>query len=688
MSKSPSLVDALKQAMQLHAAGRFPDAEAMYREILATHPGEPFVTHLLGTLEMQTGRLEQAVIDLETAVASGMPRAEWHIAPVNANAALGRFDRAVHWQQRFAAMRPSADAQLRLAELLSAAGRYEESIAALHQAMALGPAHPAICRNNIGVNYQRLRKFELAAGEHRAAIVLQPDYAVAHRNLGDALRELGEYAAAERSYRDAIQHEPSMADAHNGLGLTFYLRNQLAEAARYFHEATRLSPADTNPCINLVLCYGRLGDHEKIEHTLRRAMELTPADAAVHSTLTMLMNYTRGHELPAVLNESVEFNRRHAAHLLSTDTSDQSGRVAPLLKDRVLRIGYISPDFRRHPVAIFFEPLLWHHDHTSFTIACYSNVDRPDDVTARLKSLADLWRDIAGKSDDEVAGLIRADNIDILIDLAGHTVDNSLLVLARKPAPIQATWLGYPNTTGMTVVDYRITDAVADPAGVEPFYTEKLIRLPDAFFVYQPPDENEPVTLLPMIESGFITFGSFNNVTKITPKIGRLWSSILRQMPRARLLIAGIPPDAQARMLSFITGPEVAVDRIEFPQTNGFAEFLRLHHRVDIALDAFPYTGHTTTCNCLWMGVPVVSLAGPTAVSRVGASIMANLGLLDEWVATKKEDYIQLALTRAAEPARLQALRSSLREKLRQSPLTDAKKFTQNFEAALRKCAS
>jgi predicted O-linked N-acetylglucosamine transferase (SPINDLY family) len=360
-------------------------------------------------------------------------------------------------------------------------------------------------------------------------------------------------------------------------------------------------------------------------------------------------------------------------------------RATPASEDRPLRIGYISPDFRRHPVAIFLEPLLRHHDHSRFTIACYANVDRPDDTTARLKPLADIWRDIAGRSDDEVAEQIRADKIDILIDLAGHTVDNRLLVLARKPAPIQATWLGYPNTTGLAAIDYRITDLWSDPIGAEPFYAEKLVRLPDAFFVYQPPEQDEPVSPLPMIGNGFVTFGSFNNVTKITPGIGRLWSEILRKTPGAKLLIAGVPPDAQARLLSFIVGPHVLADRIAFPQTQGFEEFLGLHHRVDIALDAFPYTGHTTTCNCLWMGVPVVSLAGPTAVSRVGVSIMANLGLLDQWVAAKEEDYVRLAIGWAAEPNDLSALRMGLRDKLSRSVLTDATRFTANFEAALGK---
>jgi predicted O-linked N-acetylglucosamine transferase (SPINDLY family) len=678
---STSLTDALKQAMQLHGAQRYAEAESAYRQILASHPAEPFVAHLLGLVELQTGRIDAAIVNLEAAVSSPAARFEWFAATVNTCVAQGQFDRAIRWQQKVIALRPALpDGHFRLSELFAASGKFDEAAETLKQAISLGGGDPAVYHNNLGATYSRLGRFAEAATAYRQAISIQPSYAVAHRNLGDALRHLGDYPAAEASYRAAARFDPSMADAFNGIGLTFYLRGKFADAIPQFQSASKLNPADANPLINLVLCHGRLGDQERIAQVLHELIKIAPSDAKAHSTLVMLMNYTHGHEPPTVLNESLNFNRLHAEPV-HPQSVPGTASTSPLM----LRIGYISPDFCRHPVAVFFEPLLRHHDRGRFKIACYASVDRPDAVTERFKKLADLWRDIAGQSDEEVARQIREDRIDILIDLAGHSSENRLLVLARKPAPIQMTWLGYPNTTGIAAIDYRFTDAWADPIGVEPFYTEKLVRLPDAFFVYQPPEAEVRVTPLPMLGNGFVTFASFNNITKVTPAMLRIWSEILRQTPGAKLLMAGIPPDAQQRLLSGVVAPGVDASRIEFPQTTDFEQFLHLHDRVDIALDAFPYTGHTTTCNCLWMGVPVVSLAGPTAVSRVGASIMANLDMLDEWVATTEQDYIHRAVTWAARPEHLRTLRSRLRDRLLRSKLTDAVGFAANFESALLK---
>ncbi len=667
--------------MQLHQARRLSEGEAIYLRIVGVDPSNLFAVHLLGVVRMQSGRLQEAIPSLEHAVATANPPVEWFVPLVSSTAALGWFDRAIEWQLKALSIRPNwADGYFRLAELLAADARYENAVDALNKSITLGCSSPAIAFNNLGVTLDRLKRFADAVPAYLRALKLKPDYAVAHRNLGDALRQLNDYAAAETSYRNAVRCDASLADAYNGIGLTLYLRDRFADAAAQFQTALRLDPADTNPCINLVLCYGRLGDHEQIESTLRQAMALNPTDSKVHSTLTMLMNYTRGHLPPAVLNESLEFNRLHAAAVFPTHPILKRHRAAGV----PMRIGYISPDFRSHPVAIFFEPLLERHDRTQFTIVCYADVSRPDAVTDRFKSSADLWRDTTGQSDAEVAEQIRQDEIDILIDLAGHTSDNRLLVLARKPAPVQATWLGYPNTTGLAAVDYRITDAWADPPGVEPYYTEKLVRLPDAFFVYRPPELEIPVSPLPMIDSGRVTFGSFNNVTKITPAIGKLWSDILKATPGARLLIAGVPPDAQKRIIATIVCHEVSMDRIEFPQTTGFEAFLKLHDRVDVGLDAFPYAGHTTTCNCLWMGVPVVTLAGPSAVSRVGVSITANLGMADQWVAASEPEYVRLATEWARRPDDLAMLRAELRSKLLASVLTDEARFARNFEDAVR----
>jgi predicted O-linked N-acetylglucosamine transferase (SPINDLY family) len=347
-----------------------------------------------------------------------------------------------------------------------------------------------------------------------------------------------------------------------------------------------------------------------------------------------------------------------------------------------LRIGYISPDFRHHPVAFFLQPVFQHHNRQKFFIACYSAVEKRDATTAFFEQHSSLWRNIVGQTDQQVARQIDDDQIDILIDLAGHTDSNRLPVLAYKPTPIQITWLGYPNTTGMSRVDYRITDANADPLNsADPFYTEKLIRLPDSFFVYQPPSNAPEVIPAPVLANGHVTFGSFNNIAKLTPKMGELWSRILQALPNSRLLIAGAVYSAGDRLRAMITG--VDPQRIMIAESTNFESYLRLFEQVDIALDSYPWAGHTTTCHALWMGVPVVSLAGPTAVSRAGVSVMTPLGLLNDWVAFTEADYIQLATRWAQRPAELNALRLGMRDRMRASTILNAERFTRQLEHQL-----
>jgi predicted O-linked N-acetylglucosamine transferase (SPINDLY family) len=329
--------------------------------------------------------------------------------------------------------------------------------------------------------------------------------------------------------------------------------------------------------------------------------------------------------------------------------------------------------------------VLVNHDRRQFTVACYSQVARPDADTARMKASVDLWRDIVGRSDDEVAEQIRADGIDILVDLAGHTIDNRLPVLARKPAPIQATWIGYHNTTGMAAVDYRITDRFADPPGTTEYLgTETLWRLPDAFFVYSPPTIAPPITPLPMLANGYVTFGSFNTFVKIRPMIVDLWAELLRSFPNARFLMAGVIPAAVDRARDLFAQRGIAADRIDIVRWNNFREALEIHAQADISLDSFPWNGHTSTCHSLWMGVPVVSLAGPTAISRAGASVLGNLRLADDWLAGTPADYVRLARQWTENPDGLSKLRNSLRQRMADSPLCDVPKFMRGIESAYR----
>jgi predicted O-linked N-acetylglucosamine transferase (SPINDLY family) len=341
-------------------------------------------------------------------------------------------------------------------------------------------------------------------------------------------------------------------------------------------------------------------------------------------------------------------------------------------------------------VAYFFEPLLKSHDREKFEIFCYSDVKSSDSVTERLEHEADCWRAIAWKKDGAVIKQIEADNIDILVDLAGHTAGNRLPVFARKPAPIQVSWLGYPNTTGLESIDYRFTDAVADPFGRDDdYYSEELYRLPGCFLCYGPHENAPAVSESPSVENSIVTFGSFNNLSKITPEVINAWSKILLRVEDARLVLkfkSFNDEHVRGRYSAMFTEGGISSDKIDFlSYVPGKADHLSLYNKIDIALDPFPYNGTTTTCEALWMGVPVVALAGDRHASRVGASILNAVGLDETLVANDIESYIDNAVALAADRGALQELRVGLRQKMQDSPLCNAEDFTGRIEEAYQK---
>jgi len=355
---------------------------------------------------------------------------------------------------------------------------------------------------------------------------------------------------------------------------------------------------------------------------------------------------------------------------------------------RRLRVGYVSPDFVRQPVPSFVEPVLAAHDRSEFEVLCYTSGKQEDEITRRLRSLCDVWRDISWLPDQNSADRIRADGIDILVDLAGHAAGGRLLLFARKPAPVQVTWLGYPNTTGLDTMDYRLTDAVADPEGVtDRFHTEGLVRLPAGFLCYAPSPESPEVTDSPQMKTGHVTFGCFNNLAKVTPGLITLWSEILRAQPGARLVLEadGLSAGSSCRNLrEQFEGHGIAPERIdlrapEFPAARPLEKF----QQIDIGLDTFPYNGTTTTCEALWMGVPVVTLAGSTHASRAGASILSSIEL-SEFVATTPARYVEIALQLASDAGKRRTLRTGMRARMRASPLLDAPRFTRALEAVYR----
>jgi predicted O-linked N-acetylglucosamine transferase (SPINDLY family) len=350
-------------------------------------------------------------------------------------------------------------------------------------------------------------------------------------------------------------------------------------------------------------------------------------------------------------------------------------------RDRRLRIGYVSPDFTSHPAGRFVLPVLANHDHARFEIFCYSDVQRPDALTQRLASCANVWRQTRGLPDDQLANLIRGDRIDILVDLTMHMARNRLMTFARKPAPVQVTWLGYPGSSGLQTMDWRISDAYLDtPRLNDQFYSERTIRLPHCYWCYDPLVEGMTVSELPAKASGILTLGCLNNFGKVTETTIELWARVLERVPNSRLL-ALVPKGSARRLLLDRLGARgVAENRLEFTERLPRESYMPLYHRIEISLDTFPYNGHTTSFDSLWMGVPVISLYGQTAVSRGGLSILSNLGLAG-WATDDPQRYVEIVESLASNPVKLSNIRSTLRQQMQQSALMDQKRFARGIES-------
>jgi predicted O-linked N-acetylglucosamine transferase (SPINDLY family) len=400
----------------------------------------------------------------------------------------------------------------------------------------------------------------------------------------------------------------------------------------------------------------------------------------MHSNLLLALNYQWGSTRESLFAEARRWAQRHAEPLAREIGPHANARVS----GRRLRVGYVTADFRQHASAFFLLPLLEHHDARRVELFCYSDVARPDGITARCRAAAHHWRETAGVGDARLAEMIRRDGIDILVDLKLHADQNRLLVFARKPAPVQVTWLGYPGTTGLTAIDYRLSDPHLDPSSQEDvFYAEKTVRLPHTFWCYDPLSA-EPVNPLPAGGGGRIAFGCLNHPSKIGEPLVALMAQVLAAVPRSTLTLLGHDGSHRVRLLESFDRRGVAAERIEFVAPRPRGDYLRLYHGIDIALDSWPVNGHTTTFDSLWMGVPVVTLAGPTPLGRAGISQLKNLGL-EKLIGDSGESYVRIARELADDLPRLSALRGGLRGLMESSPLMRSADFARGVEEAFEK---
>lgn len=679
----PTLIRVYEHmATTLRAQRRFGEAMEIYRRGLVHNPQASEFHFGLGLLHQHLRQFDEALASYREALRLNSHNASAHNNLGAVLKDLGRLDEALACYREAVAIDPELPGvYYNRGAALAAQDRVDEAIAAYREALRRDPDYIDALVNCGGLLERRGRLDE--ALEHAQRVVrLRPELAVGHLSCGNIYRYRRVAAEAVAAYQEAIRLKPDYVDAYNNLAVLYLEMMQADAAEKCLRKALEFAPERSALHSNLataLLLEGRLDDALEAR---RKAVALAPQDPGEHSNLVYDLNFLPGLEPEAIFAEHLQWAQRHAEPL--------SSKAPPHPNDpdpeRRIRVGYVSAFFRTHAVNYFVEPILVAHDHGPFEIYCYADGLRADEATGRIRSAVDEWREVYGLSADELAEQVRRDAIDILVDLTGHIGTNRLPVFARKPAPVQVTYIGYQNTTGMSAMDYRITDAHADPPGVtDRFHTEQLVRLPRAFFCYRPPDDAPPVTPLPALRQGHVTFGSFNKFVKVTRPTIEAWLRILARLPEARLLVLAQRGGFVENRLR-VTAATKGIDptRIEVVDRQPHTEYMRLLARADIALDPFPFNGHTTTCDALWMGVPSVTLAGQTYASRFGSSAHVNLAL-ESWIAGTVDEYVEIAVRAADDLESLARLRGELRPRMAVSPLLDFVGFTRHLEDAYRK---
>jgi protein O-GlcNAc transferase len=671
----------LAVAQQYHQSGNLRQAEMMYRQILQADPAHADVWYLLGKACQAMGNFVESAAAFRHAIQLRPGNAEAHNELGITVAMQGQLRESLAHFQEALRLRPDyAFAYNNLGNVLRDLGNPSEAANCCRQALRLNPDYVE-AYVNLGNALVALGRFDEAIDSIQRALRLRPDYAKAFNSLGLALAAQRKLPEAARCYEEAIRLQPKLVPAYFNAGNVYAEMRQLDKAGRWYQDGLRISPQQARAHINLGNIFLLSGKLDEAIGSYREAVRLQP-DAAAHSNLLSALNYS-----PRMSPENLL-----AEHRLWETYYGQVQRLGPLSQVdrnplRRLRVGYVSPDFRKHAVGFFFDPIVSNHDRRQFEVYCYAQEFLIDDLTRRFQSLSQGWRSTNGRSDQQVAEQIRADGIDILVDLAGHTANSRLRVFAFKPAPVQVTYLGYPNTTGLSAMDYRITDDVADPEREPVCHTEELVRLPASFFCYAPIPEAGEVTPPPCRKTGFFTFGSTHHLAKLNDSVLDVWCEILRAVPKSRLLVFRdtLTGKTKEETLQRFTQRGVSGDRILMDPPPGCEKsHFVIYNSIDLLLDAFPFTGHTTVVEALWMGVPAVTLAGNRFAARMAASVLTRVGL-EELIARTPQQYVALAAQWADQWDRSENLRSSARERMRASPLCNGREFTQGLEEVYRK---
>ena len=689
---------ALQQGVAAHREGKLQEAERLYRAILQYQPAHPDANHNLGVIAVLANKADTALQLFKTALEAKPNVERYWLSYVETLVETGQLETAESAVQMAADKGVNTEkleaildqlefhtvtqepSQAQFDAILEhyQKGRHLEAEKLASLLTQEFPQH-AFGYKALGVVLRKLGRVNEAILASQKSIELAPGDTEAHSNLGNALQDLGRLDEAESSFKQAIALKPDSAEAHNNLGNTLQELRRLDEAEARYKQA-------------LVLKHDYVEAHNNLGNTLRELGRFDDAEASYYRALELSPDYAKARSNLLFLNASIRFDAsrylaeaRNFADAVAKQISSPHSTWSCSRSPTLLRVGFVSGDFKSHPVGYFLEGLLAQLGSSSIELYAYSTNNPCGAFTDRLKALFNSWKSLAGKSDKDAAQTIHNDGVHILIDLSGHTGQNRLAVFGWRPAPIQITWLGYFASTGLPEMDYILGDPFVTPHSEAHHFTEKIWQLPESFLCFTPPSQDLAVSPLPALSNGFITFGCFNQLHKMTDEVVSVRSKILHAVPDSKLLLNTLQLRSQLgrdRVLSRFAAHGISSDRLLLECTTGRGECLPFYSRVDIALSPFPYGGGTNSVEGLWMGVPVIAIKGNYFLSHVGESIAHNSNLSD-WIAEDSDDYIAKAVEFSSDLSALKMLRQSLRENLLKTPLFDLPRFANHFEKAL-----
>jgi predicted O-linked N-acetylglucosamine transferase (SPINDLY family) len=663
--------------------GRNQQAITAYKRSLEMNPSNLAAYHNLASALHGLGQIDEAIAFYVQAMRCDPDNAETYLNLAKALRAYGRLDETIEAYRRFAKLKPdSPDADYNLGNALVEANQDTEAVEYLARALRHHPKDPLV-HTNLGIALESVGRTAEAIQAHATAISLEPNVATYYYNLGISLQRFLRFPEAVEAFAKAVELDPNEADFRNNLGGALRSVGRLDDAIECYRKTSELRPGSPMGLNNLGNAAKDIGQLDDAINYYDQALALEPECTFHHSNRVYVMYFHPRFSAQEILAEHRRWNEIHARPLANSFHSHQNTPEP----ERRLRIGYVSSDFREHVVGQNMFPLLANHDRENFEIFCYATVDNPDALTRQFQGIAHSWRNLRGITDEKTARIIHRDRIDILVDLSLHMSGNRLLVFARKPAPIQVTFAGYPGGTGMDAIDYRLSDVYLDPPEFDAHYVEKTIRLPDSFWCYDPVAmgvaRGFPLNPPPASKNGFVTFGSLNNFCKVNDGVIALWSKVLAGVENSRLSLISPQGSTRKRLADQFSREGIDPSRVKFLDRQDHDLYFKLYYDIDISLDTLPYNGHTTNLDSLWMGVPFVTMLGKTIVGRAGWSQLSNLKCT-ELAAKTPEEFVRIAVNLAKDLPRLTDLRATLRQRILESPLCDTKKFARSIEAAYR----